>query len=99
MPVRHVVHRNPCAAEPTDGYGYTSYVDETVPGAVHTGFGVAELAPGASVPSRVQSFEECFYVLAGSPVLQTEAGATVFAPGDYGLVPVGEAHTWRNDTA
>jgi quercetin dioxygenase-like cupin family protein len=79
------------------GLAIWSIVDDAVPGAVHTGFEVCELAAGASVPARVQSFEECFYVLAGAPVLQTAAGATALAPGDYGLIPVGEAHSWRTE--
>ncbi|HKT05099.1 MAG TPA: cupin domain-containing protein [Rugosimonospora sp.] len=98
---RHVV----CSGEKAEfrpvspGLTAWSIVDESVPGAVHTGFEVCELAPGHAVPSRVQSFEECFYVLAGTPVVLTDAGATVLAPGDYGLIPVGEPHAWRNDTA
>ncbi len=83
--------------EVSPGLSVWSIVDETVPGAVHTGFAVCELAPGVTVPPRVQSFEECFYVLAGSPVLQTTAGAVLLAPGDYGLIPIGEAHSWRSE--
>jgi quercetin dioxygenase-like cupin family protein len=93
---RHLVRLGADATyrEVTPGLTAWSIVDETGP-AVHTGFEVCELAPGAAVPARVQSFEECFYVLAGAPVLQTAAGATALAPGDYGLIPVGEAHSWR----
>jgi quercetin dioxygenase-like cupin family protein len=94
----HVVRLGEQAVHTSVGPGLTiwSIVDETQSAAVHTGFEVCELAPGSAVPARVQSFEECFYVLAGAPVLQTAAGATVFAPGDYGLIPVGEAHSWRS---
>jgi quercetin dioxygenase-like cupin family protein len=74
-----------------------SIVDETTPAAVHTGFGINELPPGGSVPARVQSFEECFYVLAGTVVLRTAEGATLLRPGDYGLLPVGVPHSWHND--
>jgi quercetin dioxygenase-like cupin family protein len=74
-----------------------SIVDETTPAAVHTGFGVCELPAGGSVPARVQSFEECFYVLDGSVVLRSSDGATMLRPGDYGLLPIGVPHAWAND--
>jgi quercetin dioxygenase-like cupin family protein len=45
----------------------------------------------------VRSYEECFYVLAGSVVLETTEGASLLQAGDYGLVPVGLAHSWRNE--
>lgn len=99
MPVRHVVHSTPPPPAPAGGFSYTSYVDESVPGAVHTGFGVAALAPGAAVPARVQSFEECFHLLSGSVILQTAEDASVLNPGDYGLLPVGMTHSWRNEGA
>jgi quercetin dioxygenase-like cupin family protein len=66
-------------------------------GTVHTGFGVCELGPGGSVPAHVHSFEETWYVLAGSVVLQTAGGAVRLVEGDYGLLPVGVPHAWRND--
>lgn len=72
-----------------------SAVDETS-GAVHTGFGVCELEPGGTVPAHVHSFEETFYLLDGSVVLQTAEGATRLVSGDYGLIPVGVPHAWRN---
>ncbi len=78
------------------GWSRWAAVDEAA-GSVHTGFLVDTLAPGASVPARVQSFEECFFVLSGSVVLQTAEGAVLLGPGDYGLLPIGTAHEWRND--
>jgi quercetin dioxygenase-like cupin family protein len=49
------------------------------------------------VATGVQSFEECFYVLEGTPIVQTPEGATRLHPGDYGLLPIGVPHEWRND--
>jgi quercetin dioxygenase-like cupin family protein len=72
-------------------------VDETVSGAVHTGFAVCELAAGAALPARVHSYEECVYGLEGTVVLQTAEGATALAPGDYALLNVGQPHAWRNE--
>jgi quercetin dioxygenase-like cupin family protein len=75
-------------------------VDENTPGAVHTGFGIVSLSPGEDVAARVQSYEECFYVLGGGPVvLQTPEGATLLRDGDYGLIPVGMPHSWRNESS
>lgn len=95
---RHVVRRaGEAGFEPVSpGLARWPVVDEST--AVHTGFEVVELDPGAGVPARVQSFEECFYVLSGAPVVQTASGAALLAPGDYGLLPVGVAHGWRNDS-
>ena len=80
----------------SDGFGFWSVVDEQ-DGAVHTGFGICELGPGGSVASHVHSYEQSFFVLEGSAVLDTPEGATALAPGDYGLVPVGVPHSWRNE--
>jgi mannose-6-phosphate isomerase-like protein (cupin superfamily) len=79
------------------GFTRWSIVDESVP-AVHTGFGICELEPGGAVPAQVQSYEEDFFVLDGEVVLQTPEGARLLRPGDYGLVPVGTPHTWRNES-
>jgi quercetin dioxygenase-like cupin family protein len=68
-------------------------------GAVHTGFGICVLGPGGRLPGHVHSFEQTFFVLEGEPVLITPEGAFLLREGDYGLVPVGVPHAWRNDGA
>ncbi|MPZ60812.1 MAG: cupin domain-containing protein [Propionibacteriales bacterium] len=102
---RHVVRRASEAtyAAPTEesatgstGFSCWRAVDETTP-AVHTGFAVCRLEPGGSVPAGVQSFEECVYVLDGTVVLTTPEGDRALGPGDYGLIPIGLPHAWRND--
>jgi quercetin dioxygenase-like cupin family protein len=103
MPSRHLVRRATDAAYSlpvtlrghADGYRHWSVVDETA-GAVHTGFGLAELAPGGVVAAHLHSFEQSFYVLDGEPVLETSEGAFVLRSGDYALWPVGVPHAWRN---
>jgi quercetin dioxygenase-like cupin family protein len=80
------------------GFSRWPAVDETCPGAVHTGFDVCELAPGGSVPAVVASYEQSVYLLDGEVVLQTTEGATRLRPGDYGLVPVGVPFAWRNQS-
>ena len=103
-PSRHVVRR---AAEarfpgPLDwapaaaGFRRWPAIDE-VAGAVHTGFGICELEPGGSLPAHVHSFEQSFFMVEGEAVLTTPEGAFPLGPDDYGLLPVGVPHAWRND--
>src|SRR5436190_12634136 len=82
-------------AEHATGYSRWSAVDEAA-GAVHTGFGICRLEPGGSVPAHLHSFEESFYVVDGVGVLETSEGSYEVGPGNYGLVPVGVVHQWRN---
>jgi quercetin dioxygenase-like cupin family protein len=104
MKVGHIVRRAADArfhtpggwAAAASGYRHWSIIDE-VGGAVHTGFGVCTLEPGGRVPAHVHSFEESVYVLDGSGVLDTGDASVRLGPGDYGLVPTGVAHAWRND--
>jgi quercetin dioxygenase-like cupin family protein len=97
MTQRHLVKRADEAryVEVSPGFSRWAMVDEDTC-AVHTDFGGCTLAPGAEVPARVQSFEESFYVLSGSAVVQTAEGAVEVGPGDYGLLPIGLSHSWRN---
>ena len=101
--VRHVVRRAADAvwAEPGwagGGPGFRRWpVVGEQSGAVHTGFGVCELAPGGSVPARVSSFELSVFVLAGPVVLDTAEASVRLVEGDYGLVPVGVPRAVRND--
>jgi quercetin dioxygenase-like cupin family protein len=80
------------------GYRRWTGVDEG-DGAVHTGFGVCDLAAGGAVPTHLHSFEETFYVVEGTGVLDTAEGSIGVGPGDYGLLPVGVPHAWRNLSA
>lgn len=104
MTARHIVRRAAAAefapgsdwAANAIGYRRWTAVDEAG-GAVHTGFGIVELDPGGEEPPHVHSFEESVYVVEGGGVLETSEGAFRLAPGDYGLVPIGVPHRWRND--
>jgi quercetin dioxygenase-like cupin family protein len=98
MNSRHVVAR-PAEArfEPGPGTGFSRWamVGEHTPAAVHTGFGVCTLEPGGAVPPHLHSYEEAFFVLDGEVLLRTAAGPALLRPGDYGVIPVGEVHTWE----
>jgi quercetin dioxygenase-like cupin family protein len=58
---------------------------------------VCELPPGGQVPAHLHSVEECCFVLSGSLVVQTREGSFRLGAGDYGLIPVGVPHAFRND--
>jgi mannose-6-phosphate isomerase-like protein (cupin superfamily) len=85
-------------AESATGYRRWAAVGEQ-DGAVHTGFGLCELDPGGMLPAHVHSFEESFYVVAGTGVVDTPDGALRVSTGDYGLFQVGLPHRWRNTGA
>lgn len=80
----------------SQGFGRWAAVDHDTPGAVHTGFGINHLAPGGSIDRHVHSFEESFYLMSGEAVVDTVEGSIVLRPGDYGVVPVGSPHGFRN---
>ena len=100
---RHIVHRAEDATYEVPemygtgsrGLGRWSLVDHTSP-AVHTGFGICELAAGGEVDSHVHSFEESFHVVGGEVVLETPETRALLVPGDYGVIPLGVPHRWRN---
>ncbi len=66
--------------------------------AVHTGFVIAELDPGGWIPWHVHSYEESYYVAAGTAVVDTAEGSFRLREGGYGVVPVGMPHRLRNDS-
>ncbi len=67
--------------------------------AVHTGFMISELDAGGSIPWHVHSFEESFYVVFGTAVIDTAEGTFRVSEGGYGVVPIAMPHRWRNDGA
>jgi mannose-6-phosphate isomerase-like protein (cupin superfamily) len=65
--------------------------------AVHTGFMINELDPGGSIPWHVHSFEESFFVVTGTAVIDTAEGSYRLSEGGYGVVPIAMPHRWRNE--
>jgi len=107
-PSRHLVRRAaeasflgpPEWAPAAVGFRRWSVVDEqagVAVGAVHTGFGICELEPGGELPGHVHAFEQSFFVLEGEAVLTTAEGAFLVGAEDYGVVPIGVPHAWRNE--
>lgn len=77
------------------GYSRDSVVTEQA-GAVQMGFAVARLDPGGHVATHVHSFEETVYVVEGELAVDTPEGSHLMVGGDYGLIPVGMTHAFRN---
>ena len=104
MSLRHLVALDADASYVTppvfDGHcvGHTRW-DVVGPdnGSVHMGFGVCRLDPSGTIDWHLHSFEESFFVLEGEVVIETPEGAFRLVAGDYGVVPVGVPHAWRND--
>jgi quercetin dioxygenase-like cupin family protein len=80
------------------GYGRDNVVDEPG-GSVQMGFAVARLESGGQVDSHIHSFEESLYVVAGALTVDTPEGSVQLVAGDYGLIPVGMTHAFRNTTS
>jgi quercetin dioxygenase-like cupin family protein len=74
-------------------YSRCSLVDADA-GSVHMGVGLAALKSGGRVDTHVQSFEESFYILEGSPTLVLDGRGYTLEPGACGLIPVGVPHAW-----
>ena len=66
--------------------------------AVHTGFMISELDAGGEIPWHVHSFEESFYLVSGTGVIDTSEGSFRVSEGGYGVVPIAMPHRWRNDS-
>jgi quercetin dioxygenase-like cupin family protein len=79
------------------GYTGDQVVDEPG-GAVQMGFRVARLEAGGQVDSHVHSFEESIFVTDGALTVDTPEGSYQLVPGDYGLLPVGMTHSFRNNS-
>ncbi|MFP3880822.1 MAG: cupin domain-containing protein [Actinomycetota bacterium] len=79
----------------SSGYTRHNVVDEPG-GGVQMGFAVARLKPGGHVDTHVHSFEETLYVVDGELTVDTPEGSYRLVAGDYGLLPVGMTHAFRN---
>lgn len=94
-------HEYETPAEFTDaslGYTRDGIVDEAG-GSVQMGYHVARLEPGGHVDTHVHSFEESLFVVEGELTVDTPEGSYRLVPGDYGLLPVGMTHAFRNTSS
>jgi quercetin dioxygenase-like cupin family protein len=86
---------HPRYAGHSDGYAEAELVNRET-GSVHTGLAMCELAANGTLPPHVHSFEEGFYILAGSATVVSDGRAFLLRAGDFGAFKVGTPHGWRN---
>lgn len=79
----------------SSGYAADAVVGEAA-NSTQMGFRVARLGPDGHVSTHVHSFEESVYVVSGTLVVDTPEGSYSLVGGDYGLLPVGMSHAFRN---
>lgn len=98
-PLHHVLRADqirprPAYPDTSKGFARCPLVDAAA-GSVHMAMGLCSLEADGSIDEHVQSFEESFYVLDGSPVLLLDGRAYRLRPGACGVMPVGVRHAWR----
>ena len=79
----------------SSGFRRASYVDRAM-GSVHMGTGLCYLDANGIIQPHLHSFEESFYILEGSLIVQIGEQAYVLGPGNFGLIGTGVPHGWRN---
>ena len=65
-------------------------------GSVHLEVALSRLASGGEVSGHLHFFEESFYVLSGEVIVNIDGHRYHLREGDFGFVPGGVAHAWRN---
>ena len=91
-----LAYRTPAEAEGrSEGYTADAVVDEAG-GSTQMGFRVARLEAGGRVDAHVHSFEESVFVIDGALTVDLPEGSLELASGDYGLIPLGTTHAFRN---
>jgi quercetin dioxygenase-like cupin family protein len=79
------------------GFLHATYVERST-GSVHMGVGICALRSQGKIESHLHSFEESFYVLEGSVILEAGETSHELGPGCFGLIGTGTAHAWKNSS-
>lgn len=64
--------------------------------ATHIAVAIVEIAPGGRVQGHLHPFEESFFVLQGTPLLNLAGTHYQLTERDFGLVPFAHGHAWAN---
>ncbi len=88
----------PLYAAHSTGFRRSTYVDGAM-GSVHMGVGVCFLDAAGSIAPHVHSFEESFFILEGTVIVQIGERTFELGPGHYGLISTGVPHGFRNADA
>ena len=78
------------------GFRRATYVDRAM-GSVHMGTGICFLDPNGAIQLHLHSFEESFYILEGTVLVQIGDKTYTLGPGNFGLIPTGVPHSWRKN--
>ncbi len=65
-------------------------------GAIHLDVSLVSLVPGEVLDPEWNPYEESFYVLGGTPVVEMEGQSYLLKADDFGYVPVALGHRWSN---
>ena len=79
----------------SSGFRRATYVDRAM-GSVHMGVGICYLDSQGVIDPHLHSFEESFYILEGSLIVQMGGQAFQLRPGNFGLISTSVTHSWRN---
>jgi mannose-6-phosphate isomerase-like protein (cupin superfamily) len=77
------------------GFRRATYVDRAM-GSVHMGTGICFLDAAGAIQPHLHSFEESFYVFEGTLMLEASNKTHTVSVGNFGLIPTGMAHSWKN---
>lgn len=92
----HFVRRPAERATPADiGWCTSDVIVGPEEGSVHLRTSVDTIQAGSTSETHAHAFEEGFYVLSGTAVLETNGFRHRLRPGDFGVVPVGADHLWE----
>jgi mannose-6-phosphate isomerase-like protein (cupin superfamily) len=100
--MHHVTKIDPSSAQTPEGYqqhstGFrrSTYVEHES-GSVHMGTGICTVAASGTIAPHIHSFEETFFILNGSVIVQIGDQAYTLGPGHFGLIGTGVKHSWHN---
>ena len=65
-------------------------------GSAHMQIGHSLLQPGGYVSGHLHAYEESFYILSGDVWLRMHGRDLALTKDDFGVVPLGVPHSWRN---
>jgi len=77
------------------GFCRAGYVDRSI-GSVHMGTGICYLDANGIIQPHLHSFEESFYILEGTVIVQIGEQVYQLSAGHYGLISTGIKHAFRN---
>ena len=88
----------PFFAEHSNGFRRAPFVNFGM-GSLHMGAAVCFLDAGGAIQPHLHSFEESFFILEGSVLVEIGTQAYALGPGHFGLIGTGLRHCWRNTGA